>query len=285
MVRKPKEEHFEGDIFISYSRKDKKIADWLARQLQAGGFNIWIDRHDIPGGVEWSQSIIEAIVSAEAFVLLLSPNAVDSKEVIRELNTAVQNKIRILPVQIYPIDKQWLDTYNLNKLQNIMFYRRRQACVVDIINALGGLRGVAAMMPNKSTMAIRESAKFIVELLRIVQEVSFSSSHLIFRAGDENQYFIQFLGVRDSPEIYAEAVGNKYLEEKDQLDEQRVATLLELGWKKPNKRSQGNYWQEWQVHTNRDRATVAMITMTTFLKVYKHYEGEYISLEEIDLGN
>ncbi len=285
MATKSKTNNSEGEIFISYSRRDRKLADWVTRQLQAGGFKIWIDRHDIAGGEKWSKTITEAIINAEAFILLLSPNAIASEEIKRELDTALDNKMRIIPVILQPMDLQWLSNQNIDKLQNIMFYRRRQACIVDIIKTLGGLRGVAAMMPNKSTVAIRENAQFIVELLRIVQEVSFSASMLIFRGGEENQYFVQFLGVRDDPEIYAEATGNVYLDKKDQLDEKRIASLLELGWQKPTKKKgKGNYWREWQVHTNRDRATVAMTTMATFLEVFGHPKGEHITLATIDLG-
>ena len=279
-----KEDKLEGDIFFSYSRKDRKKVDWIARQLKAGGFQIWIDRHDIPGGVEWSDSITKAIKNAESFILILSPDSIESAEVKRELNTAIQNRIRIIPVILHPIDLKWLIKYKINKLQNIVYYRRSQASVVDLINSLGGLRGAAAMMPNKTTVVMRENTQLIAELFRIIQEVSFSTGLLIFNGGEDEQYYVQFLGSRDSPEIRVEAVGNVNLDVKDQLNEKSIASLLDLGWQKPNKVSYGNYWREWQVHTNRDRATVAINVMTTFLKIYRHNRGENLRLVENRFG-
>ena len=64
--KQTKSETTDGHIFISYSRTDRKIADWICRQLTAGGFKIWIDRHDIPGGGTWSDIIATAIADAEA---------------------------------------------------------------------------------------------------------------------------------------------------------------------------------------------------------------------------
>jgi hypothetical protein len=139
-------------------------------------------------------------------------------------------------------------------------------------------------MPEDSTVVIRENAQLMVELFRIAQEVSFSSARLIFKGGENRQYYIQFLCVRDSPEIYGEAVGNVNLNEKDHLSTASVAELLKLGWQKPDKNSAGNYWCKWQVHTNRDRATVALTVMTTFLKIYGHLRGENLVLDVLDLG-
>lgn len=51
----------DGNVFISYSRKDLKKVDWISRQLVAAGFDLWIDRHDIPGGSEWRKTISNAI--------------------------------------------------------------------------------------------------------------------------------------------------------------------------------------------------------------------------------
>lgn len=112
-----------------------------------------------------------------------------------------------------------------NRRQQIVFWRRRQAGIVDLINSLGGLRGVAAVIPDNSTVAIRENARLIVELLHIAQEVSFGHTALIFNGGEDWMYFVQFSAIRDSPEIYVEAVGNKHLDDKYQLDQHRITAL------------------------------------------------------------
>lgn len=274
----------EGHIFISYSRKDLENVDWIARQLAAGGFELWIDRRDIPGGVDWSDTIATAINEAEAFILMISPDSVASREVFRELEIAHSNNVRIIPVILRPVEElPEAISEIINKIQNIVFFRRRQAFVVDLINSLGGLRGVASVMPSKSTVAIRENARLIAELLRIAQEVTFESASYVFLGGEIPGYYIQFSLMRDSSEIYAEAVGNKNLDEEAQLSEEKIERLRELGWQEPTKDSAGNYWRKWQAFSNRDRATVAATTINTFLEVYDHPWGEYLQIDLIDL--
>ncbi|MEM1338067.1 MAG: toll/interleukin-1 receptor domain-containing protein [Bacteroidota bacterium] len=273
----------EGNVFISYSRKDRKKVDWISRQLVAAGFEIWIDRHDIPGGVEWNESITTAIIDAPAFILILSPNSIESEEVQKELDLAIESGKKIIPLILHPIDLDWLTKKNIDKFQNIVYYRRRQASIVDLVNSMGGLRGTAALMPEKTNLVLRENTRLIAELIRLIQEVSFQGGILIFNGGEAWQYYIQFIVGRDSPEVYGETVGNANLEKEDQLSEEGISALFDLGWKKPSKTSSGNYWQKWQVHTDRDRATVAVLTMNTFLKIYRHYRGEQLKITQIDL--
>ena len=49
------------DAFISYSSKDKAIADAAVATLEAKGIRCWVAPRDITPGKEWSESIIEGI--------------------------------------------------------------------------------------------------------------------------------------------------------------------------------------------------------------------------------
>ena len=89
-----------GNIFLSYSRKDKEIVERLKRRFEAAGYDVWIDVEDIRGGDQWRRTIAEAIRQADTFLLLLSSNAVQSDNVCKELNLAEENKSRVIPVAI-----------------------------------------------------------------------------------------------------------------------------------------------------------------------------------------
>ena len=89
--------------FISYSRKDRTIAHPIFDQLRYGGVRIWVDELDIPRGVAWRAEIDDAIRNCDKFILLLSPSAVDSKEVIREVKVALDNNKELLPVKLRPL--------------------------------------------------------------------------------------------------------------------------------------------------------------------------------------
>ncbi|MDP4199564.1 MAG: TIR domain-containing protein [Bacteroidota bacterium] len=88
------------DIFISYSRKDSGHAVELADRLRARGFDVWIDQHGIEVATQWSKQIVEAIETCRAFLLLLSPASLASRNVVRELSIASECERRILPVEL-----------------------------------------------------------------------------------------------------------------------------------------------------------------------------------------
>ena len=118
----------EGQIFISYARKDRKIADWIVRQLTAAGFQIWIDRRDIPGGVAWATELVNAIIEAEAVLLMISPNSIASTWVLKELEIANQNQVRIIPLLLRPIETPNPIAHEIDGLQQIEYWQRRQKC-------------------------------------------------------------------------------------------------------------------------------------------------------------
>lgn len=88
------------DVFISYSRRDSVDALALAERLQAENLSVWIDQHGITGAEHWSSEIVESISNCATFLLLLSPNSIDSENVLRELMLAVDRHKRILPVSL-----------------------------------------------------------------------------------------------------------------------------------------------------------------------------------------
>ncbi len=88
------------DVFISYSTKDKSVADAACHALEARGVRCWIAPRDIPYGSEWSEQIVEAIDKAGALVLVFSSNANGSSQVKRELSNAADRGIPILPLRI-----------------------------------------------------------------------------------------------------------------------------------------------------------------------------------------
>ena len=100
-------------VFISYNRKDasKTLAKHIHDEIEACGFDAFMDVEDIPMGADWVDSILGALNSCKYFLLLLSENANHSEMVIKEVEEA--HKIRastgypiILPIRVqFPINK------------------------------------------------------------------------------------------------------------------------------------------------------------------------------------
>lgn len=89
-----------SQIFISYSSKDKKIADTVCHYLEAKSIRCWMAPRDIPQGSEWGDVIVDAISTSRAVVLIFSASANDSPIVKREILHAVNKEIRIIPFRV-----------------------------------------------------------------------------------------------------------------------------------------------------------------------------------------
>lgn len=87
-------------IFISYSRKDFDFVQKIVDALAVNNLDTWIDWKSIPKGEDWEQEIYRGIEEADAFLFLISPNSVASQMCNKEIEHAVKNGKRILPIFI-----------------------------------------------------------------------------------------------------------------------------------------------------------------------------------------
>ncbi len=91
-------------IFISYSRQDISIAGKIVNALANNNLDTWIDWKSIPKGEKWVEEIYRGIEEADAFLFLISPDSVSSDMCNREIEHAVANGKRILPIVIRDTD-------------------------------------------------------------------------------------------------------------------------------------------------------------------------------------
>lgn len=75
--------------FISYSSKDKNIADNLCAKLEQNGVRVWYAPRDVSG--PYAQSIVQAIDAATHFIVILSQHSLVSEHVLNEIDLAFQN--------------------------------------------------------------------------------------------------------------------------------------------------------------------------------------------------
>jgi TIR domain len=91
-----------ANVFIIYSRQDTPIIDRLVRRFAAASVETWVDRNDLRGGDMWRGKIVRAIKAADAVLVALSPDAIASDNVRKELDIAEQARKPLLPVEIRP---------------------------------------------------------------------------------------------------------------------------------------------------------------------------------------
>jgi hypothetical protein len=86
------------DVFISYSRKDGEFMRLLHGKLQAAQRDVWVDWEDIPATADWWAEIKSAIEAADAFAFIISSNSVRSEVCYREIQHAIDNNKRFIPL-------------------------------------------------------------------------------------------------------------------------------------------------------------------------------------------
>jgi adenylate cyclase len=111
-----------ADVFLSYSRDDKARVLDLAGKLRAAGVNMWIDQGGIDGAALWGESIVRALEGAKVLLLMVTPSAVGSHNVAKEVMLTSERKGHILPVHLEPTTIPLGLKYPLAGIQHIEFY-------------------------------------------------------------------------------------------------------------------------------------------------------------------
>jgi WD40 repeat protein len=87
-----------ANVFISYSLKDREFVRKLHASLKEAKRDSWVDWTDIPPTATWLREIFAGIESADNFVFVISPDSVASETCRKEVEHAVKNNKRLIPV-------------------------------------------------------------------------------------------------------------------------------------------------------------------------------------------
>jgi len=88
------------DVFLSYAKSDKQLADAVCAGLEARGARCWHAPRDIVHGTTWSGAIVEAIGAARVMVIILSSDSNSSNHVLNEVERAVHAKLHVIPFRV-----------------------------------------------------------------------------------------------------------------------------------------------------------------------------------------
>jgi len=108
-------------LFLSRSHADREIAREMGSRLSAAGFNVWEDDQVVPGE-NWALAVGRALEEADAMIVLLSPDAMASEAVSREIEYALASpryRNRLMSVLVKPTRQiPWI----LRKLPVVRLY-------------------------------------------------------------------------------------------------------------------------------------------------------------------
>ena len=90
-------------VFISHSHADSALAGWVTSALRKDGLEVFDPDTDLLPGDNWAERVAKALEESEAMVVLLTPDAINSPYVRREIEYALGMKRysnRLIPVTV-----------------------------------------------------------------------------------------------------------------------------------------------------------------------------------------
>ena len=90
-----------AEVFLSHSSVDRQFASDVGAVMRRHGVPVWYSQANILGAQQWQDEIGHALQRCDWFVIVLSPNSINSMWVKRELSYALNEKRfenRIVPL-------------------------------------------------------------------------------------------------------------------------------------------------------------------------------------------
>ena len=90
-------------VFITHSHGNRPLVRQVVKTLKQAGLDVWDDEYDTYPSDNWAKVTGEALEQSDALVVLITPDALDSVIVHRDIGyslTNIQFEYRVIPVLI-----------------------------------------------------------------------------------------------------------------------------------------------------------------------------------------
>lgn len=132
------------EVFLSHSHKDHPFTQKLAAMLRRHGIPCWYAETSIRGAAQWHREIGDALQRCDWFIVVLTPDAVASTWVERELIYALRKERyngRVIPLLRKDCDYESL-SWTLPALQIIDIRKKHADGYRELLRVWGiGYRG------------------------------------------------------------------------------------------------------------------------------------------------
>src|SRR5262249_15886246 len=131
-----------AEIFISYSTRDRDVAQTLYEALEYRGFGCWIASRDIGPGENFQVSIVRAIRAAKVMILVFSANSKNSEEIKKQLSMAGQSRLIVIRVRVEDVSPDEAFAYELAIRQWIDLFVDWERAMQRLVGQLEAIVGV-----------------------------------------------------------------------------------------------------------------------------------------------
>ncbi|MBR4586746.1 MAG: toll/interleukin-1 receptor domain-containing protein [Lachnospiraceae bacterium] len=130
------------DVFLSYSSKNKNVADAVVADFEQHGIRCWYAPRDIMPGQEWVSAIHDAIKRCRLFVLIYTDGSNESKQVANEVALAFNSGKTLIPFKLsntamsseleyYLTRVHWLDAVDPPLIKSIESLRNYSEMILE----------------------------------------------------------------------------------------------------------------------------------------------------------
>lgn len=92
------------DVFISHSARDRAVAEAACAAIERAGHLCWIAPRDLEAGEEPAAASFAGISRSKVFLLILSSESADARQVAREAERARRGGLAIIPLMVEPVE-------------------------------------------------------------------------------------------------------------------------------------------------------------------------------------
>lgn len=207
------------ETFISHSSEDKVIADAVTAALEQANIRCWIAPRDIRPGDSWGGAIVAAIESSRVMVVIFSAKSNASKQVMREVERAVQHDVVVVPFRIEDVQPtrdmeyflsstHWLDAMSPEMDAHLQELSKTVANILDKatdekVVAKASKKAAAGITKGKKVESTKSASKFSGILTGVMVAAVLGLAALFFFSGDSDQQNEKAAGKSSSDTIAA----------------------------------------------------------------------------------
>jgi hypothetical protein len=149
------------EIFISYSRDDKKDVKKIKDELEASGFHCWMDLEGVESGSEFSVAIRQAIDVAQVMLFFLSDGSQTSQWARKEVQYAMDEKKHVVLIRFNDDDltKDFHFNFGLSDIIDWRLPEQKEKLIRDLMK----WRGRAMTVNETEKLSVRGTSTPAVE--------------------------------------------------------------------------------------------------------------------------
>lgn len=179
-------------VFISYSSKDKLVADAICSRLESQNIRCWIAPRDVNPGEDYSTQIVEALDRCSVVVIVFSSWANQSRHVKNEVDRAFNLNRIIIPFRVdkaepdkglayYLAKTHWLDAITPPLDQHI----RRLAQTINRLSGKDSLPKISPTDVQGKPVSARSKKVWLISIA-IALAVTAMIATVLVRSGSNN---------------------------------------------------------------------------------------------------